>query len=624
MEHIPSFDAVKATLEDGKQYILHGAQQHPRLAAIILCLFTTLLVTRVSTTVQFYLHRARTAKAIHPIAPPVPPYSIPWIANGSYYLDLVPNIRRLAQRFPDMTAFTFHISGRKHHVIMAPSLVHTMVTNKTIIPKITLKPFIFRAIENVWGDSRSLIRSMEPKKLDNIHGYLATMMHSSFLNINVPNLTSALSTNAADLVTFSKSIVDQSIWERTSGVITTSPNTAVASLFPLIRTFTAALATDVFFSPDLLSNYPDIIDDLFLMDTKFEVFFAGFPQWTPANSGPSKARDRVVERMRQAVVAFHAWDHGKDPGSQWARIGETNSAMAGRIRGSAAVGDFDESLPEKDRGRVAALCNASILWALQVNATGIVFWLLFYAYSDPTLLQQLRAEVAPYVKIASPSDVFPGGIKEKPRLDIDGPGLRANAKLLMGAFHEVLRMETFSLTYKYLLDDIVVSESAEDAALHHRPGNPKTFALGEGDYVVVPHSLHHYDAKYFPDPEKFDARRFWVPTNSNSSSPSNNNTKKDQTEKTQLDPSQVEVSYLTAHPWGGGAQLCKGKKFAEHEVLYIAAALLHLWDFIPVSTDYLGRETEVPWRHPGRASTSATARPARDVRVRVERRGGVW
>lgn len=610
-------------------HIWQGVQERPRLAVTVFLSVFILLTTRIFTTVRFYVQRNRIAKAAHPIAPPVPAYSIPWIANGSYYLDLVPNIRRLAQRFSDMTAFTFHIAGSKHHVILAPSMVHQMMTSKSLIPKLTLKPFIYRTLENVWADDKKLIRNMDPEKVDHIHQVLSTMMHSSFLNVNLPSLLDSLSTKSADLISFSESASGQQIWERAARTITTSPESAVASLFDLIRTFSAVLTTDIFFSPDLLSNYPDIVNDLFYMDTKFEIFFAGFPQWTPANAAAARARDRIVEQMRQATVAFNTWDQGKDPGPQWSRIGESNAIIAGRVRGAAATGDFDESLPEKDRGRIATICQTPILWALQVNAPGVIFWLLFYAFSDPTLLQQLRDEIAPYIKVANPmkGDETDGNIKQKPRLDIDGTGLRTNAKLLTGAFNEVMRMETFSLTYKMILEDLVVSESPEDAATFHRPGNPKAFALNKGDYVVVPHTLHHYDSKYFPDPEKFDARRFWVPSASylSSATGEKDNFKPALSEKgLLLDPSQVDVTYRTAHPWGGGLQLCKGKKFAEHEVVYIAATLLYLWDFTPVSVDSEGRETEVPWKHPGRANTSSTARPAADLRVKVTKRKGVW
>lgn len=34
------------------------------------------------------------------------------------------------------------------------------------------------------------------------------------------------------------------------------------------------------------------------------------------------------------------------------------------------------------------------------------------------------------------------------------------------------------------------------------------FKINQGDHVVMPATGFHYDAKYFPDPEKFDPERF--------------------------------------------------------------------------------------------------------------------
>lgn len=624
MANSEHFEAVNDVWTTVQHQIFSTAQYRPRLTASIILVILTLICTRLITTVQFHRQRARVTRAVQPISPPVPPFSIPYLANALYYADLVPNIKRIFDRYPSLTAFTFHIFGSKHHVILAPSMVHQMATQKTLIPKFTLMPFILRNMENVWGDKDQILRNMPVQKLDHVHSFLSTMMHPTFLNSGVPRLTAALGAAAPDMISFSRSVVDQPEWERAARVVTTSPDSAVAELFTLIRHFAAVLTTDIFFSPDLIANNPNIISDLYYMDTRFEALFAGFPTWLPSNRGPAAARDRVIAAMREQVCAFWEYDNGRDPGSKWSRIGEMCEPMANRIRGCAADNDFDDTLPPHKRGMKSALCNAAILWSLQVNATATIFWVVWYANANPTLLSDLRAEIAPYISTTTPTSSFPSGIREKPTLKIDSSGLRANAKLLLACLHEVLRMETFSLTYKSVTDDFVVSESPEDAAMHGRPGNPKTYACSKGDYVVVPHTLHHYDDRYFPEPYTFNPRRFWVPADAARAfhQPVSALSEKQGRE---LDPEKVEVTYLTSHPWGGGAQLCKGKKFAEFEVMVISAAILYLWDLTPVKTDWKGEMVEEDkWTHPGRANKSATARVGREVWVKVGRREGAW
>lgn len=65
-------------------------------------------------------------------------------------------------------------------------------------------------------------------------------------------------------------------------------------------------------------------------------------------------------------------------------------------------------------------------------------------------------------------------------------------------------------------------------------------------------------------------------------------------------------------PWGGGLPMCKGRIFAEREVLLIVASVLALWDFEPVA--------EGGWRVPGMIKGTGVNMPKGDLRARVRRR----
>ena len=292
--------------------------------------------------------------------------------------------------------------------------------------------------------------------------------------------------------------------------------------------------------------------------------------------------------------------------------------MAERIKGCARDGDFSDAVAgTRAEGYKSAICNASIFWALQVNAPGVVFWMIYYIYSTPGLLAEIRAEIDPYVRVAKPAGGFPAGITEKPRLEIDAAGLRTGSKLLEGVVREVLRMETFSMTYKKVSEDFTITESPEDATIYGRPGKPKTYLIQKDDFVCIPHTIHQYDARYFENPNTFDARRFWVNKHPEDSKTKTNSGDPEKPLSDALSTQDVEVSYRTTHPWGGGAQLCKGKKFAESEVVLFAAAVVSRWDFAPV--DRWGRR-QSKWEHPGWFSQTATAKPTREVWVQVRRR----
>lgn len=76
------------------------------------------------------------------------------------------------------------------------------------------------------------------------------------------------------------------------------------------------------------------------------------------------------------------------------------------------------------------------------------------------------------------------------------------------------------------------------------------------------------------------------------------------------DSQTADIKHLT--PFGGGHSVCKGRAFAEREVLIFVAAFVATWEFEPVGAG---------WEIPGKAyNGTGTANPTGPVRVRVARR----
>lgn len=226
-----------------------------------------------------------------------------------------------------------------------------------------------------------------------------------------------------------------------------------------------------------------------------------------------------------------------------------------------------------------------------MNANQVIFWLVWYVFGNPRLLQEIREELAPFVRL-KPSTENGLPIKEAPQLEIDLQGLRYSSPLLNGAFFETMRLESGALSYKIIEEDFVVTESEEDAAILGKTA-PDSYLLRKGEFVCMPHGVHQTDERYWPDYEKFDARRFWI------------------REKNEKGIEEIKLDYGTMKVWGGGKTMCKGKKFAESEVLLFAAAFLMMWEIEPV---------EGSWYHPGRKITSGTSAPLKNARVRIWRR----
>lgn len=101
------------------------------------------------------------------------------------------------------------------------------------------------------------------------------------------------------------------------------------------------------------------------------------------------------------------------------------------------------------------------------------------------------------------------------------------------------------------------------------------------------------DPHLWSNPETFDPHRFLAADEKN--------------------PGTLKADKLHLTAFGGGSTICKGRDYAEREVLIFVAGLLAVYDFSPV-----GDEWDIPVKY---YNGTATAKPTSSPRVRMSRRG---
>ncbi|MDW8326570.1 MAG: cytochrome P450 [Anaerolineales bacterium] len=109
------------------------------------------------------------------------------------------------------------------------------------------------------------------------------------------------------------------------------------------------------------------------------------------------------------------------------------------------------------------------------------------------------------------------------------------------------------------------------------------YRIPKGTIVVIPVHVVHHDARWFPDPEKFDPLRFT----------------KDK------EAARPKFAYF---PFGGGPRICIGNSFAEMEANLLLAAIAQRYRLRLAETTPI-----VP-------KATITLRPSSDVRMRLEAR----
>lgn len=551
---------------------------HPVLSFLtpaILLVIAVCGLTRLVTTLQFYLHPAQSTE------PPVLPYWIPYLGH---VLDLAPGLQpylsKQSLNHPSLPVFTFKIGPSKHNVLIAPSLVHQVLAKRENFSKISMRKMVYRTIEVVQGDYKKELRDMSEDTLFGpIHNVLVNMMREDFLHSALAGTVTAVETSMPALISGISTVVDMERWERAAKVEITRTGqgpddfTARANLFELIRTFVVFIGTDVFKGHEFLANFPGFIDDFWTADAAFTQLMIGVPEWLPSMRAPIRARDRVHSAVLEHRIAHLKYLAGEDPGTKWGNMDDVSTIMRQRAE------EWDKGGASAD---LAARGDTAVLMALNVNAPVLVFWMLWYIYQDPTLLQELRNEVAPYIVVPDQNTTGRGAISEKKSAKINLDGLWKNCPLLLGSFMETMRLESGGLTYKYVTEDFVVEESPGDARLFnkaHADPQPRRYVFRKDDYICIPNGVHAHDTRYFEHPELFDARRFWVADEKHGKT-DDETPAKDETKK-----KPVKVDFKTLKPFGGGKEMCKGRKFAEGEVLLFVAAFVSFWDMQPAEEE---------------------------------------
>jgi cytochrome P450 len=110
------------------------------------------------------------------------------------------------------------------------------------------------------------------------------------------------------------------------------------------------------------------------------------------------------------------------------------------------------------------------------------------------------------------------------------------------------------------------------------------YTLPAGALVLIPQYVVHHDARWWPDPERFDPER-WQP---------------------EVADTRPKFSFF---PFGGGTRICLGEQFAWMETTLVLAVLASRWR--------LRRAND----HPVSIRPAVTLRPNGPVMMRVEGRG---
>lgn len=455
---------------------------------LAIALVITIIVTRA------YSSSKSTSETIDPNGTktvPAVPYWLPLVGhipNMAYDADNF--VRSMRSRFSN-GIFTLNFFGGRHNIMYTPALANALLNQKQSVAN--SEEVSRKMINAIFGFPKHELETYDAALPDTMACYKHLLSEPS-LGSMTQQTANRIATNITDLVTGNESLVDQAPWERSSdaNVAKNKAGESVveASILNLLRNYAAITTSITLMGSDYIANFPDIVDDVWEVDQAFMLLATGMPRWLPIPSLTRAhiARKRILEKTDQFHIAMQKHQNGEDPGSKWSSLDDVGSLVKARME---VYRKHNFSI------RARSSFEHSLMWASNANSDMLIFWMINRIYADRALLEEIREEIAPYVKVSQPKSELP--IAEAARLEpFDIDGLCNNCPLLKSCYVECLRVDSANWSFKVIKQDFVLQPREKDA---------HGWQLRKGDYAHVAHDLHSTDPKYWEDPMVWRADR---------------------------------------------------------------------------------------------------------------------
>ncbi|RFU78993.1 cytochrome p450 [Trichoderma arundinaceum] len=542
------------------------------IVTFLVLIFTTKALSGSPSTLE--------ASGKHKI-PSSPSYWVPFVGHAlSMAFGKDGFLVNMRSRFPE-GIFSLKLAGKMHHFVYKPSLVAALLNLQR--PAVEEQMLANRLLESTFGlnkKDQAIYNKIFPEALAQYKHLGSEPGLSEVTNVAL----SQVKQNIINLVTFSPNPMDQTEWEKMADVDVIEGGTkggpfTEVDLMELTRNFVATTVIPSIYGTDFVENFPELWKWMWIYNESFVLLATGVPAWVPwpRLQRGKLARRRILTYLYEFNEAVEKHMNGEEIDPKWQNLDNVSKLVKGRIELYRQHGVSLE-------GRAAL--DLALLWASVANSNSLIPWMLFELYRDPVLLEQVREEIAPYVKAVQPENEFGSAVWVPPVLeDVDVAGLITKCPLLKASYVETLRVYSGGWAMKLMYHDTVLEGKGKGG---------ESYFLKKGTYAHVPQELHQFDPQYFPNPTEWQAERHIRET---------------------VDESGKKILSAdlgTLRPYGGGLKMCKGRQFALREMLLYTAAIITFYDMQPPKGS--------SWSVPQTRQLVANKHPKKPFKVWIKRR----
>lgn len=222
---------------------------------------------------------------------------------------------------------------------------------------------VWYLLDNFFGGTEYTRNVDEAYIFKDIHAVLNILMKEAYLDKAMPIVSRGIRKNVAYFAPLDVDPAKQTSWGRSSEpqIPRDAPSTVEVTLFPLIRNFTAYIASPALMGTAFMKNHPSCISDLWTMDAALPFFITKIPSWLPIPTlkRAHAARARLHAAMIDFFTALERSLDGKEPEMRWKDLSDVSEPMWNRCKAWRKTGLTAEQYSPPE---------ISILWAY-VSAT---------------------------------------------------------------------------------------------------------------------------------------------------------------------------------------------------------------------------------------------------------------
>ena len=230
--------------------------------------------------------------------------------------------------------FGVSLGGYVHIIIVTPSLAKAVFHLQR--SAVDNHGIIFYLLENFFGATEDVHKLDESYLFKDVHGVLNMLLKEAYLEKAIHIVNEGLKKGMPHFAPLDLDPAKQTLWSYSGDprLVSGVSSTIEVTLFPLIRNFTANIASPALMGFSFMKIYPNCITDIWTFDAGLPFFLSKTPSWLPIPTlrKAHAARARLHAALIDFFKALERTVDGKELDPRWGDLSDVSDVILLRCK----------------------------------------------------------------------------------------------------------------------------------------------------------------------------------------------------------------------------------------------------------------------------------------------------